>query len=605
MVVSIFRLATALGLFLPSVTSFAVPSVEHLTPRLPEVPWKKNGLWSGRERRDGYKTNCNHGPQSRGCWNGDFSIDTDMDLHWPNTGKTVKYHLTISNATGAPDGFERPILLINGQTPGPTILADWGDDLEITVTNNLQSNGTGLHWHGLRQLGSNEQDGVNGITECPIAPGDSKVYMFKATQYGTTWYHSHYSVQYGDGLVGPLVIRGPATANYDIDLGALPMTDWFHATTFTVNAAAVHANGPPVADNVLINGTMTSAAGGSYAETILTPGKAHLLRLVNTGINNYLHVGLDGHKFKVISADFTPIEPFETDNLVLSVGQRYEVIINATEPIGNYWWRVGTGGRCDGPNANAANIRSIFRYAGAPAGQPNSTGNVLPVGCYDEANIVPYAKTIVPQEMPESLTFGFNDNYTSDVTQNQGLVQWLVNGNPMAIDLDRPTLQHVLDGNVTYGNNRHVFEVDEKHKWQYWVIQQDTTNNTAPPLPHPIHLHGHDFYVLDQQENAVWNGDISRLKTNNPIRRDTANLPARGYLVLAFESDNPGAWLMHCHIPFHVAAGLGVQFLERSSEIKAKDGFAEMKRTCKNWQTYHREFHPNGILFPGDSGLRR
>jgi hypothetical protein len=108
---------------------------------------------------------------------------------------------------------------------------------------------------------------------------------------------------------------------------------------------------------------------------------------------------------------------------------------------------------------------------------------------------------------------------------------------------------------------------------------------------------------LDQQENAVWNGDISRLKTNNPIRRDTANLPARGYLVLAFESDNPGAWLMHCHIPFHVAAGLGVQFLERSSEIKAKDGFAEMKRTCKNWQTYHRIFHPNGILFPGDSGL--
>jgi FtsP/CotA-like multicopper oxidase with cupredoxin domain len=65
-------------------------------------------------------------------------------------------------------------------------MADWGDDIEITVTNNLQNNGTGLHWHGMRQLGSNEQDGVNGITECPIAPGDSKVYKFKATQYGTT-----------------------------------------------------------------------------------------------------------------------------------------------------------------------------------------------------------------------------------------------------------------------------------------------------------------------------------------------------------------------------------------------------------------------------------
>ena len=128
-------------------------------------------------------------------------------------------------------------------------------------------------------------------------------------------------MQYGDGIVGPLIIRGPSTANYDIDLGPLPMTDWFHATTFTVNAAAVHAAGPPTADNVLVNGTMTSAFGGKYGETILTPGKAHLLRLINVGINNYLPVGLDGHKFKVISSDFTPIEPFETDSLVLAVGK--------------------------------------------------------------------------------------------------------------------------------------------------------------------------------------------------------------------------------------------------------------------------------------------
>jgi hypothetical protein len=66
------------------------------------------------------------------------------------------------------------------------VVADWGDNLEITVTNNLQHNGTGIHWHGVRQWNSNEQDGVNGITECPIAPGASKVYKFKATQYGTT-----------------------------------------------------------------------------------------------------------------------------------------------------------------------------------------------------------------------------------------------------------------------------------------------------------------------------------------------------------------------------------------------------------------------------------
>ncbi|KAF1942947.1 laccase [Clathrospora elynae] len=600
MVLSIAKTATLLSLFLPSVASFAVPA-QPLTPKSLEVPWKKTGIWSGQQKRQGYQTGCSHGPQSRGCWSGGFSIDTDMDLEWPNTGKTVKYRLTISNATGAPDGFERPMLLVNGQYPGPTIVADWGDDLEIIVTNNLQHNGTGIHWHGMRQLGSNEMDGVNGITECPIAPGDSRVYRFKATQYGTTWYHSHYSVQYGDGLVGPIVIRGPSTADYDIDLGVLPFSDWFHATTFAVNAAALHAAGPPTADNILINGTMTSSAGGSYAETTLTPGKTHLLRLANTGINNFIHFGIDKHMMKVISADFTPIEPFETDNLVIAVGQRYEVIINATEEVGNYWLRVGTGGRCDGPNVNAQNVRSIFRYAGAGSGDPNSTGSVLPVGCYDESNIVPYQKTTVPREMPEELTFAFNSNYSSGLSQGNGLVQWLVNGVPMSIDLDVPTLQSQLQGNTSYAVGRHVFEVDQKYKWQYWVIQQDSA--TAPPLPHPIHLHGHDFYVLDQQENAVWNGDISRLKTDNPIRRDTATLPALGYLVLAFESDNPGAWLMHCHIPFHVAAGLGVQFLERKDEIKSQDNFAGMQEGCKNWGAYHKEFYPNGILIPGDSGL--
>lgn len=67
-----------------------------------------------------------------------------------------------------------------------TIVADWGDDLEITVTSNLQTNGTGIHWHGMRQLGSNQEDGVNGITECPIVPGQSRTYRFKATQYGTS-----------------------------------------------------------------------------------------------------------------------------------------------------------------------------------------------------------------------------------------------------------------------------------------------------------------------------------------------------------------------------------------------------------------------------------
>jgi len=593
MVFTLAKTAALVVLLCPLIT--ALPSNEVLKPR---VAWKETGISDHQKRQNGYPTGggCTHGPSSRNCWHSDYNIDTDMDDHWPNTGKVVKYHLDITNTTMAPDGFSRPVMVVNGQLPGPTIVADWGDILEITVTSHLTANGTGIHWHGMRQLGTNQMDGVNGITECPIAPGETRLYRFQATQYGTTWYHSHYSVQYGDGLWGTIIINGPSTANYDIDLGTLPITDWFHATTFTVNAASLHANGPPTADNVLVNGTMTSSFGGKYAETTLTPGKSHLLRIINVGINNWNHVGLDGHKFTVVSADFIPIVPYETDSINIAVGQRYDVIINANATLGNYWLRVGTGGRCDGPNANAANIRSIFRYAGAGSGEPNSTAAApLPTGCYDE-QVVPYVKTTVPQNTPDKLTTGFTDTAGSG-----DLVQWLVNDVPMLIDLEYPTLQHVVDGNDTFATARNVFKVGEKHKWQYWVIQQAPT---APPVPHPIHLHGHDFYVLDQQANTPWSGDISRLKTDNPIRRDTATLPGGGYLVLAFESDNPGAWLMHCHIPFHVSAGLGIQFLERMDEIDTSGG--PLEEGCKKWRKWEDDFvgKRNGsILIEGDSGL--
>ena len=68
----------------------------------------------------------------------------------------------------------------------------------------MQDNGTSMHWHGIRQLHTNAMDGTNGLTECPIAPGQSSTYTFQATQFGTSWYHSHHLSQYGDGLLGPM-----------------------------------------------------------------------------------------------------------------------------------------------------------------------------------------------------------------------------------------------------------------------------------------------------------------------------------------------------------------------------------------------------------------
>lgn len=92
---------------------------------------------------------------------------------------------------------------------------------------------------------------------------------------------------------------------------------------------------------------------------------------------------------------------------------------------------------------------------------------------------------------------------------------------------------------------------------------------------------------------------------DNPIRRDTATLPSKGYLVLAFESDNPGAWLMHCHIPFHISAGLGIQFLERQDEIaKSVGDVSQFQDSCASWETFAKENYPNGFTF-GDSLLKK
>ena len=113
----------------------------------------------------------------------------------------------------APDGQERIGKLINGTFPGPLIEANWGDklgfdpvcliilemlsagELVIHVTNYLsapgylEDNGTTIHWHGIRQWLTSEADGVNGVTQCPIKPGNSYTYEWTATQYGHSWYH--------------------------------------------------------------------------------------------------------------------------------------------------------------------------------------------------------------------------------------------------------------------------------------------------------------------------------------------------------------------------------------------------------------------------------
>ena len=152
----------------------------------------------------------------------------------PITNVTRKYNLTITRGYKQPDGFNKSMILIDANDgngtrfPGPTIEANWGDTFEITVNNQIKSaaeeegtilheEGTSIHWHGMLQK-HNESilggavgpwfDGVPSVGQCPIAPGSSFTYRFIANPYGTSWYHSHYSAQYADGLFGAMIVHG-------------------------------------------------------------------------------------------------------------------------------------------------------------------------------------------------------------------------------------------------------------------------------------------------------------------------------------------------------------------------------------------------------------
>ena len=321
---------------------------------------------------------------------------------------------------------------------------------------------TSIHWHGIRQLNSFLQDGVNGITECPIPPnGGQRLYSFLATQYGTGWYHSHFSAQYGNGVVGTVQINGPASLPYDIDLGVLPISDYYYDTADNL-VEFTKSNGAPPSDNVLINGTNVHpiTGEGNYAVTTLTPGKRHLLRLINPSVENHFTVSLVNHTMTVVSADFVPVNSYTTDSLFMGVGQRYEVTIDASQEVGNYWFNVTFDGNGFCGLSNNPNPASIFRYSGAPAELPTDKGKApMDHLCNDLLHLSPVVQRTAPAG-------DFNpdpDNTLPVHLDSSGtpLFVWKVNGSSMSVDWDEPIVDYVLDGNMSIPRTENVIRLNE------------------------------------------------------------------------------------------------------------------------------------------------
>ncbi|KAK0653156.1 laccase [Cercophora newfieldiana] len=538
---------------------------------------------------------CNT-PTNRACWTSGFNINTDYEESFPATGVVRNYNFVITEhdnwVNPKEGGTKLKAMLING----PNIVADWGDTVRVTVTNRLRVNGTSIHWHGVRMLNNNVNDGANGITECPIPPNSTKVYTFRAEQHGSSWYHSHFSSQYANGVVGTMQFNGPASLPYEEDLGVFPITDWYYGAADQIQHSLIPPNTvPPLSDNVLFNGSHVNAnGGGQYARVKLKPGKRHRLRIINTSVDNTFQISLVGHQFTVIEADFVPVNAFTAQSLFLAVGQRYDVTIVASQAVGNYWFNVTFSGNGLCGNSFMPKPAAIFQYDGASStALPTNPGTPPPDhNCEDNTNFVPIVTRTVPAaNFTATPTNDLPVALTTKIWEGVQRVYWEVKGQDMNITWDEPTLEYLAKGNMNFPARYNVFQVPQSNVWSFWIIEN------IGPVPHPMHLHGHDFLILGRSPalaapfgaprrfNAAT--DTALLDFTNPTRRDTTMLPGNGWLVVAFRSDNPGAWLFHCHIAWHVSQGLSVQFLERVQDIPRTVPLNAIEPNCAAWTQYY------------------
>lgn len=272
--------------------------------------------------------------------------------------------------------------------------------------------------------------------------------------------------------------------------------------------------------------------------------------------------------------------------LTTSIGQRYDVIVKADQAAvaNNFWLRAIPQTACS-ENSNPQNIKGIVYYGDSPS-TPKTSEYDYTDSCVDEemsdlSPIVSEAVNTPYYNKSTPVTLG---------TISNNMYRWKLNSTSMHVDWADPTLQEIHRGSHSWANKSGVVELPRKNEWTYVVIETELS------VPHPIHLHGHDFVVLSQGSGS-YDGQITSL--SNPPKRDTAMLPENGHLVIAFKTDNPGAWLMHCHIGWHAEEGFAIQFVERYNEIKPLIEYSTFHENCKAWVKYQNSW----TVQEDDSGI--
>jgi iron transport multicopper oxidase len=472
---------------------------------------------------------------------------------------TVPITLDIVNANLAPDGFTRSTVVANGQYPGPAILVKKGDRLQVTVNNQLTDptmrRSTSLNFDGV--FVDTEHlifEGTPFVSSCPVSPGGTFTHdlPLNPDQAGTFWYHSQLSVQYVDGLRGPLIIyddNDPHADLYDVDDEGtiIQLGDWWHNSSVD-SLAFFRANDIiPVADTGTINGAGRFNGGPEIPFSIINveATKRYRLRVINESARSSYNFSIDSHNITIIETDGVSTTPLLVNTVPILAGQRYSLVLEANQPVDNYWINApfAGGAAARNPNQNATFSRAILRYAGAPEVDPTAPMTAGPEGpdlnLASEAVIAP----LVADPPPDvDIRLEFSVLFTPLLNGTGWRINNISYQSPVI-----PTLVKVIQDGAETDADFNVSEhtiVLPQHK----TVEVNFPSNDDDEL-HPFHMHGMNFWVVKPDAGTVEN-------TINPIVRDVTGAGAAGTTV-RFRTDKAGPFFYHCHIMWHMASGLG------------------------------------------------
>jgi FtsP/CotA-like multicopper oxidase with cupredoxin domain len=520
--------------------------------------------------------------------------------------KIVRYDLYVRDTIVTFGDKPKHAIAVNGQIPMPTLTFTEGDIAEIYVHNELKEE-TSLHWHGL--FLPNKEDGVPNLTQMPIKPNTTHKYTFPIIQHGTHWYHSHSGLQEQIGMYGNFVMlkrpNDPTFRKGIDDLPSIPIvlsewtdvnpdnvhrmlhnaTDWFAIQKGTTQSYAEaiqqghfktkvtnewkRMNAMDVSD-VYYNKFLINGQNESQLSQFKGGDKVRL-RISNGGASTYFWLTYAGGKIIVVANDGNDVEPVEVDRLIVAVSETYDIIVTIPADKTAYEFLVTSEDRTksaslylgDGIKQVTSTLPKLKYFEGMKMmndmmkmnGDLDDMGMSMSYNQMD-MNVVMYpeitgeAKKVSDKMGDMKMTEDdYNSNKLSDiVTLNYAMLK-----SPTKTTLPKDAPIKELKFELTGNMNRYVWSLDNKvvSETDKILIKKGENVRIAiyngSMMRHPMHLHGHDFRIINGQ------GDYAPLKNIIDIMPMETD-------VLEFNANVEGDWFFHCHILYHMMSGMGRVF---------------------------------------------